>query len=58
MIPRILVPFVDTHVVRPACFASHFRVFRRAMTRFFVMDDRKRLPWRFYGAQRSVLARA
>jgi len=28
------------------------------MTRFFVMDDRKRLPWRFYGAQRSVLARA
>jgi len=28
------------------------------MTRFFAMDDRKRLPWRFYAAQQSALARA
>jgi len=28
------------------------------MNRFFALDDRKRLPWRFYGATRSVLARA
>jgi len=28
------------------------------MTRFFDIDDRARLPWRFYGAQRSVRARA
>ncbi|MDP4031711.1 MAG: hypothetical protein Q8P60_02460 [Pseudorhodobacter sp.] len=29
-----------------------------AMTRFFDIDDRARLPWRFYGATLSVLARA
>jgi len=28
-----------------------------AMIRFFHMDDRKRLPWRFYGATLSILAR-
>jgi len=28
------------------------------MNRFFDMDDRARLPWRFYGATVSVLARA
>jgi hypothetical protein len=27
------------------------------MIRVFDMDDRARLPWRFFGAQRSVLAR-
>jgi hypothetical protein len=27
------------------------------MKRLFVMDDRTRLPWRFYGATLSVLAR-
>ena len=27
------------------------------MIRFFNMDDRARMPWRFYGAARSVLAR-
>ncbi|MFP4240056.1 isopropylmalate isomerase [Rhodosalinus sp.] len=27
------------------------------MSRLFDMDDRARLPWRFYGAARSVLAR-
>jgi hypothetical protein len=27
------------------------------MTRFFDMDDRARLPWRFHGARMSVLAR-
>ncbi|RBI85551.1 hypothetical protein DRV85_07370 [Rhodosalinus halophilus] len=27
------------------------------MTRVFDMDDRARLPWRFFGAARSVLAR-
>jgi len=27
------------------------------MDRFFDMDDRARLPWRFYGATRAVLAR-
>jgi len=26
------------------------------MTRIFDMDDRARLPWRFYGAARTVLA--
>lgn len=28
------------------------------MMRFFDMDDRARLPWRFYGATVSILARA
>ncbi|SIO50446.1 hypothetical protein SAMN05444722_2813 [Rhodovulum sp. ES.010] len=28
-----------------------------AMKRIFDMDDRARLPWRFFGAARSVLAR-
>jgi len=28
------------------------------MTRVFDMDDRARLPWRFYAAQQSALARA
>ncbi|ROU02824.1 hypothetical protein EAT49_10715 [Histidinibacterium lentulum] len=27
------------------------------MQRFFDMDDRARLPWRFYGATFSILAR-
>jgi len=27
------------------------------MIRVFDMDDRARLPWRFFGAQHSVLAR-
>ncbi|THD76971.1 hypothetical protein E7681_01895 [Thalassobius vesicularis] len=27
------------------------------MTRFFDMDDRARLPWRFFGASHTVLAR-
>jgi len=27
------------------------------MTRVFDMDDRSRLPWRFFGASLSVLAR-
>jgi len=27
------------------------------MTRVFDMDDRSRLPWRFFGATHSVLAR-
>jgi hypothetical protein len=30
----------------------------RAMIRFFDMDDRARLPWRFYGERRAALARA
>jgi hypothetical protein len=28
-----------------------------AMNRVFDMDDRARLPWRFFGAAHSVLAR-
>jgi len=28
------------------------------MMRFFDMDDRARLPWRFHGATVSILARA
>ncbi|WP_207903642.1 isopropylmalate isomerase [Rhodovulum marinum] len=28
-----------------------------AMKRVFDMDDRARLPWRFFGAAHSVLAR-
>ncbi|EYD73105.1 isopropylmalate isomerase [Limimaricola hongkongensis] len=27
------------------------------MTRVFDMDDRARLPWRFFGATRTILAR-
>ncbi|QMU58688.1 MAG: hypothetical protein GKR98_11090 [Boseongicola sp.] len=27
------------------------------MTRFFDMDDRARLPWRFFGASMAVLTR-
>jgi len=27
------------------------------MMRFFYMDDHARLPWRFHGALRSILAR-
>jgi len=27
------------------------------MQQVFDMDDRARLPWRFYGAARSILAR-
>jgi len=53
-----LAPLLAAIWCAPPCHASHFRVFHRPMTRFFAMDDRKRLPWRFYGAQRSVLARA
>ena len=29
-----------------------------AMMRFFDMDDRARLPWRFFGECRPILARA
>jgi hypothetical protein len=29
----------------------------RSMTRIFDMDDRARLPWRFFGASLTVLAR-
>jgi hypothetical protein len=29
----------------------------RSMQMFFDMDDRARLPWRFFGAARSILAR-
>lgn len=30
----------------------------RFMFRHVTMDDRARMPWRFYGAARAVLARA
>jgi hypothetical protein len=33
------------------------RVYLGVMTRFFDMDDRARLPWRFFGATMTVLAR-
>jgi len=32
-------------------------LYLQGMTRVFDMDDRARLPWRFFGAQHSVLAR-
>jgi len=32
-------------------------LYLRDMRRVFDMDDRARLPWRFFGAQHSVLAR-
>jgi hypothetical protein len=35
-----------------------FRRICQPMTACFTMDDRTRLPWRFFGAARSVLARA
>lgn len=31
-------------------------LYLRRMTRIFDMDDRNRLPWRFYGATQTVLA--
>jgi hypothetical protein len=34
------------------------RRYLRAMIRFFDIDDRARLPWRFFGATRAILARA
>jgi hypothetical protein len=44
------------------CVSSlHHKGFARKtprMMRFFDMDDRARLPWRFYGATVSILARA
>jgi hypothetical protein len=33
------------------------RRYLRRMTQFFDMDDRARLPWRFFGATMTVLAR-
>jgi hypothetical protein len=36
---------------------AHRRAYLGRMIRFFDMDDRARLPWRFYGQARSVLAR-
>jgi hypothetical protein len=33
------------------------RVIHAAMMQFFDIDDRARMPWRFYGATVSVLAR-
>jgi hypothetical protein len=33
------------------------RAYGNRMIRFFDMDDRARLPWRFFGRTHSVLAR-
>jgi hypothetical protein len=33
-----------------------FRAYIGAMKRFFDMDDRARLPWRFHGLSHSLLA--
>ena len=35
-----------------------FRRKSTSMFRYITMDDRARMPWRFYGAARAVLARA
>lgn len=35
-----------------------FRRKSAVMIRHITMDDRARMPWRFYGAARAVLARA
>jgi len=32
-------------------------MYARGMTRFFDIDDRARLPWRFFGACLTALAR-
>jgi hypothetical protein len=37
---------------------STFARITAGMIRFFDMDDRARLPWRFFGECRPVLARA
>ncbi len=34
------------------------KAYLQPMMRFFDMDDRARLPWRFFGATISILARA
>jgi len=34
-----------------------FLPYLAAMIRFFDMDDRARLPWRFHGESLSILAR-
>ncbi len=41
----------------PSIAKSRRRAYLTGMIRFFDMDDRARLPWRFYGQARSVLAR-
>jgi hypothetical protein len=41
-----------------ACHVRAMRVNHCAMMRFFDMDDHARMPWRFYGATVSVLARS
>jgi hypothetical protein len=40
-----------------SCLEGAMRVNHAPMMRFFDMDDRARMPWRFYGATVSVLAR-
>jgi len=44
--------------VRSLLRSRGFGRIKRAMIRFFDMDDRTRLPWRFYGATLSIKARA
>jgi hypothetical protein len=52
---------MKTHLASAGVFTLA-RVLRKeypgTMNRFFDMDDRARLPWRFFGATVSILARA
>jgi len=44
-------------VINPALASVHDSLYLAGMIRIFDMDDRARLPWRFFGASLSVLAR-
>ena len=43
--------------INPALDRGRDTLYLAGMIRIFDMDDRARLPWRFFGASLSVLAR-
>jgi len=53
----------DTRIARqpqapPHIACQHNRAYTPGMIRFFDMDDRARLPWRFFGETHAITARA
>jgi len=44
-------------ITNPYCLRARMRIEYHFMNRFFDMDDRARLPWRFHGASRTIRAR-
>ncbi len=49
--------YANSRVPEPRLLRGDKASIPRTMTRFFDMDDRARLPWRFFGATMAVLAR-